>query len=79
VQRLKDKGFSYPYKHIGYEDAGHALGSPGMPTTMGDSIVHPHLKLYFTMGGQPAATARGQQQAWKETITFFTDILSNPE
>ncbi len=79
VQRLKDKGFSYPYKHIGYEDAGHALGSPGMPTTMGDSIVHPHLKLYFTMGGQPAATARAQQQAWKETITFFTDILSNPE
>ncbi|MBW2367032.1 MAG: alpha/beta fold hydrolase [Deltaproteobacteria bacterium] len=76
VKRLKEKGFEYPVKHLGFEDAGHMLSFPGLPTTMGACVFHPHLKIYFTMGGRPAATARAQRQSWQETIRFLKDVLA---
>jgi len=75
MKRLKEKEFSFPYKHIGFEDAGHMITFPGLPTAMADSAVHPVYNDFFTLGGQPAAIARAQRRAWKERITFCKDVL----
>lgn len=75
VERLRRVGFRYPFRHLGFEDAGHYLVAPGMPTSMVDSGYHSVLKMPFTMGGTPAATARAQRAFWDAAIRFYRDVL----
>jgi pimeloyl-ACP methyl ester carboxylesterase len=75
VERLRRKGFHHPVKHLWFEEAGHFLVAPGMPTSMVDAAYHPVLKMPFTMGGTPAATARAQRGFWRAAIRFYRDVL----
>lgn len=75
IERLRRKGFRYPHRHLSFEEAGHFLVAPGMPTTMLDSGYHSVLKMPFTMGGTPAATSRAQRGFWSAAIRFYKDVL----
>ena len=59
--RLNGFGFSYPFKHLSYDDAGHI--SPG------PSGFLPANPLYI--GGTKAGNGAARDAAWKEVSAFF--------
>lgn len=77
VARLKRYGFSYPYAHISYEDAGHAIGQPYRPTTALPTAFHPVFRVERPMGGTPAGYARAEADSWQHVLRFFSTNLSN--
>lgn len=58
-----------------YQDAGHAILFPTVPTTQ-ISYAHPVSKRISTGGGQPAANAYADHHAWQHAQQFLRDALA---
>lgn len=69
IARLDSATYSHPYRHEAFEDAGHFIMPPYLPTagTMRDAT---HI-----FGGTPAANARANTVAWRRTKAFLARSL----
>jgi dienelactone hydrolase len=69
TQRLEQKGFKYQVTHLNYENTGHNISPPYLPTTT------PRMN-----GGQPAENAFAAEDSWHKALDFFKTNLqaTNP-
>jgi dienelactone hydrolase len=59
----------YPWKHVGYPDAGHYVAAPPYgPTTQ---LLGPGPGVTFRGGGTPAGNARARAGCWQEILRFL--------
>jgi dienelactone hydrolase len=70
--RLQGNRHPYPFAHLSYDGAGHALSFPYTPTTV-TSYVHPLTGRLYSLGGQPALTARANADSWPRVLAFLAD------
>jgi dienelactone hydrolase len=70
--RLQGSRHPYPFAHLSYEGAGHGLSFPYMPTTV-TSYVNPFTRRLYSLGGQPALTARANADSWPRVLAFLAD------
>ena len=70
VSRLDHNHFAFPYKHLIYEHAGHALARPYTITTNINSLRHPLTGNLMHMGGTPEGTAHAREDSWRQTLEF---------
>ena len=77
ADRLKAHNHPHPDRLVTYPNVGHLIGPPGLPTTQTASL-HPVTGGVFTFGGQPAAVAAAQFDAWPQVVAHFQTALAAP-
>jgi dienelactone hydrolase len=77
MDRLRRSHFAYPFKHLAYDDAGHAIGRPYTPTTDIDNVRHPLTGRLMHLGGTPAGTAHAREDAWRQVLAFLDEQLQH--
>ncbi|PYQ58396.1 MAG: hypothetical protein DMF58_15455 [Acidobacteria bacterium] len=75
MNRLRRNHFAYPYTHLAYDNAGHAIGRPGAPTTDVDNVRHPLTGRVMHLGGTPAGTAHAREDSWRQMLAFVDKQL----
>jgi len=70
--RLQGNRHPYPFAHLSYDGAGHGISFPYLPTTV-TSYVHPLTRRLYSLGGQPAMTARANADSWPRVLAFLAD------
>lgn len=70
AERLRRARHPYPVEHLRYQDAGHSILFPFVPTTR---IVKPHAvaKVDLTAGGTPSANAFANEDSWPKVLAFL--------
>jgi dienelactone hydrolase len=74
VERLRERG-PYPYRHLVYEAAGHAIAPP--PYGPATELTSPGPGVLLAGGGTPEANAAARADAWLETRRFLADHLGD--
>ena len=71
VQRLEAAGFSYPFEHLRYPDAGHfAVLPPNLPART-DVARHPLVPMALAFGGTPRGNAAASADLWPRIVAFL--------
>lgn len=76
-RRLKKAGFSKPFRHLVYPEAGHMIGSdllPNLPTSIRHTF-HPLARFAIAYGGTAAGTAQAIRLSWREMLEFLGETL----
>jgi dienelactone hydrolase len=76
VDRLDDRAYGHGYEHVSYDDAGHLIAVPYLPTrgrATGDEPVIAGLKL--ALGGTPEGYADADPDAWRRLLAHLDDGL----
>jgi len=71
IRRLQQPGHPYPFRHLSYEGAGHAIYIPYSPTTQIEYI-HPN-GVHYTGGGSPRANSEAGADAWRHVLAFLEE------
>jgi dienelactone hydrolase len=70
--RLRERGHQFPFEHLSYEGAGHAIAPPHPRFSFGTThFVHPVTGYDFELGGTPETNARASANSWQRVVTFF--------
>ena len=76
VERLQAHCFPHPVEHYSYEDAGHMIARPFVPTADVRQVrIHPVSKRPIMMGGTPEGQARANADAWDKLLAFLERYL----
>ena len=76
VERLKAHQFKHPVEHYSYENAGHMIGRPYVPTSDVRRVnIHPVSKRPNMMGGTPEGQARANEDSWEKLLAFLGKYL----
>jgi dienelactone hydrolase len=76
VDRLLARHFAHPVEHYAYENAGHMLTRPFVPTTgVRDVRIHPVSKRPNMSGGTPEGQARANEDFWQKLLAFLDRYL----
>lgn len=70
-QRLKQRGFPHDVLHLTYENAGHKIGIPFLPTTTLHQTYHPVADILCAYGGTPAGNAFASAHSWQHLFVFL--------
>lgn len=73
--KLREAGHPYPVEWQDYQDAGHAILFPYVPTTQ-LSYAHPVSGRISTGGGQPAANAHADRHSWQQALAFLHQAVA---
>ena len=73
-RRLEKHQFPHPYQHLAYEDAGHMISTPYMPTTVVASR-HPLTGEIFAYGGSPKAYAAAREDSWRAILKLLEETF----
>jgi dienelactone hydrolase len=71
-RRLEEHNHPWPFEHISYPDAGHAVVPPYAPTTA-TTIVHPVTHQTFALGGTPKGQIEANVAYWRRTLDFLAE------
>jgi len=78
VERLKAHHFKHPVEHYSYENAGHQIARPFVPTTgVREVNIHPVSKRPNMAGGTPEGQARANEDSWEKLLAFLDKYLRN--
>ena len=76
VVRLKQHRFAHPVEHYSYEEAGHQITRPFVPTSDVRQVrVHTVSKRPIMMGGTPEGQARANEDSWGRLLAFLEKYL----
>ena len=76
VNRLKEHKFAYPVEHYSYENAGHLITRPHVPTwNVREVTLHPVSKRPNMPGGTPEGQGRANADSWAKLLTFLEKYL----
>lgn len=73
VSALRRRGHAHLVRHLDFDDAGHAINMPFVPTTQ-LSREHPVSKVPYTSGGTPSGNARADDGSWRGVLAFLDEI-----
>lgn len=68
MSRLKKTKYKFPYKHLAYEGAGHAIGGPGYEPVTERAASN-------WVGGSRAGNARAEADGWQQLLRFLASNL----
>ena len=74
VDGLKKGDHPYPYEHVSYPNAGHAIRPPYVPTTV-TNMLHPVDGGLYALGGTAQGNAYANQDSWRRTLKFLHEHL----
>jgi dienelactone hydrolase len=78
VSRLEAHHFKHPVEHYSYEDAGHAIARPFVPTSDVRQVrIHSVSKRPNMAGGTPEGQARANEQSWEKVTAFLERYLKS--
>ena len=76
VERLKAHRFTHPVEHYSYENAGHLIMRPFVPTSDVRQVrIHPVTKRPNMTGGTPEGQARANEDSWTKLLAFVDKYL----
>jgi dienelactone hydrolase len=76
VERLRAHGFTHPVEHYSYENAGHMITRPFVPTADVRQVrLHPVSKRPNMSGGTPEGQARANEESWQRLLAFLDKYL----
>ncbi|WP_244423677.1 acyl-CoA thioesterase/BAAT N-terminal domain-containing protein [Nitratireductor pacificus] len=73
VSTLREHGHPHLVRHLDFDDAGHAINLPIVPSTQ-LSRLHPVSRVPYTNGGTPSGNARGNDGSWAGMLAFLDEI-----
>ncbi|SFB85530.1 Acyl-CoA thioester hydrolase/BAAT N-terminal region [Bosea sp. CRIB-10] len=73
VSTLSRHGHPHLVRHLDFDDAGHAINLPFVPTTQ-LSREHPVSKVPYTSGGTPSGNARADDGSWRGVLAFLAEV-----
>uniref|UniRef100_A0A9E8A0X3 Acyl-CoA thioesterase/BAAT N-terminal domain-containing protein n=1 Tax=Bosea sp. NBC_00436 TaxID=2969620 RepID=A0A9E8A0X3_9HYPH len=73
VSALGRNGHPHLVRHLDFDDAGHAINLPFVPTTQ-LSREHPVSKVPYTSGGTPSGNAAADDGSWRGVLAFLAEI-----
>ncbi len=76
IERLKEHNYPYPYEHLSYDNAGHLIGAPYLPTTV-TQFVHPVTGTALELGGTASGNAFASADSWEYLLGFLENNLKN--
>lgn len=76
VSSLHRAGHSELVRHLDFDDAGHAINLPIVPSTQ-LSREHPVSKVPYTNGGTPSGNARANEGSWKGMLAFLDEVTGS--
>jgi dienelactone hydrolase len=71
-RRLEGHNHPWPFEHISYPDAGHAMAPPYAPTTATTSV-HPVTHRTLALGGTPKGQIEANVAYWRRTLDFLAE------
>ncbi len=74
MDRLKSRGFTHPYEHLSYPQAGHAISPPYAPLSP-SAMIHPVDLWLYDLGGKPEHQAHANEDSWKKAVAFLKSNL----
>lgn len=78
VERLKQHKFAHPVEHYSYENAGHSITRPYVPTSDVRVVrIHQITKRPNMPGGTPEGQARANEDSWSKLLAFLDRHLKN--
>lgn len=72
VSTLRAHGHPYPVRHLDFDNAGHSINLPFVPTTQ-TSREHPVSKVPFTSGGSASGNAKADEGSWRGVLDFLSE------
>ncbi|WP_309083096.1 acyl-CoA thioesterase/BAAT N-terminal domain-containing protein [Chelativorans sp.] len=75
VSALRRHNHAHLVRHLDFDDAGHAINLPIVPSTQ-LTRVHPVSKVPYTNGGTPSGNARANEGSWRGMLAFLDEITS---
>jgi dienelactone hydrolase len=75
AERLARFGHPHAVEHLDFEDAGHSIVFPYVPTTQ-LVYAHPVSGRQSTTGGAPAPNARADEASWTAVLRFLRDAVA---
>ncbi len=75
MARLQRNRFPYVYKHLSYDDAGHAIGRPYTSAMDLNDTRHPLTGRIMQFGGTPEGTAHAREDSWRQMLGFLDENL----
>lgn len=76
VSTLRQHDHPHLVRHLDFDDAGHAINLPFVPTTQ-LTRKHPVSKVPYTSGGTPSGNAKADVGSWRGVLTFLDEITSH--
>ncbi|MCA1325544.1 acyl-CoA thioester hydrolase/BAAT C-terminal domain-containing protein [Herbaspirillum sp. alder98] len=73
--KLAEVGYRWPVLWRNYQDAGHSILFPFVPTTQ-TTYAHPVSGRISTGGGEPSANARADLDSWQQAQQFLRDAVA---
>jgi dienelactone hydrolase len=71
-RRLEEHNHPWPFEHVSYPDAGHAIAPPYGPTTAATSV-HPVNRRTYALGGTPKGQIEANVAYWRRTLDFLAE------
>lgn len=73
VSALRQHNHPHPVRHLDFDDAGHAINLPIVPSTQ-ITRIHPVSKVPYTNGGTPSGNARANDGSWEGMLAFLDEV-----
>lgn len=73
VSTLRRHGHASLVRHLDFDDAGHAINLPIVPSTQ-ISREHPVSKVPYTNGGTPSGNAGADEGSWRGMLAFLDEV-----
>lgn len=75
VNRLRAKGFAFPFEHLCLPETGHITPLPNTVTTFCPALFHSLLNIFLACGGTPAGTARASRMTWDAIKAHYERVF----
>lgn len=76
VSTLSQHDNPYLVRHLDFDDAGHAINLPIVPSTQ-LSRLHPVSKVPYTNGGTPSGNSRADDGSWRGMLAFLGEVTGS--
>jgi len=73
VSTLRRHDHPHLVRHLDFDDAGHAINLPIVPSTQ-LVRVHPVSKVPYTNGGTPSGNAKANDGSWRGMLAFLDEV-----
>lgn len=73
VSTLRRHNHPHAVRHLDFDDAGHAINLPIVPSTQ-ITRIHPVSKVPYTNGGTPSGNARANEGSWAGMLDFLKEV-----
>jgi len=74
MDRLRKHEHPYPYKHLKYKGAGHAINLPDLNReAYTTKVTHSLTHIRYDLGGNPDINAQAGKKAWNEVVAFLEE------